>query len=292
MIIIDEKYEILNEKYRGRKPKFGLIKDNKKYIFKYGVVNYEIYAELIAEQLGLQAGIEMAHYEYANYNGILGVITDNFIKDDDLLLSSDTLKQYVIEIYKENNIQCDLKDESIENLYKSILIYDSKIDEENLIFELMKRWVFYGLILESDKNETNLAFLKNSNGIKLSPDFDNSSMCQLNKNIKSFVDGLRRGVDIFNYTDSVNNQFHLKSSTKDMNFLQEFEVFADDYPAICNRILMSFNKIDVDLALTNVEAINDITIPYEVSFWVRKVIGTRLEDLNRIYTNVQNKKTL
>ncbi|MBR4619189.1 MAG: hypothetical protein IKO49_07785 [Bacilli bacterium] len=44
-------------------------------IFKYGAINYEIYAELIAEEIGCQMGIDMAHYNVAKYDGIIGVLT-------------------------------------------------------------------------------------------------------------------------------------------------------------------------------------------------------------------------
>ena len=53
--------------------KFKDIKDGKIYIYKYGAINNEIYAELIAEQLGLQIGINMAHYELASYKDTIGV---------------------------------------------------------------------------------------------------------------------------------------------------------------------------------------------------------------------------
>ena len=85
MVEIDESYQILPDKLRGRKPKFKLQKDNKQYIYKYGSVNDEIWAELIAEQLGLQAGITMAHYRLAKWKDTIGVITDYFVGKEDLL---------------------------------------------------------------------------------------------------------------------------------------------------------------------------------------------------------------
>ena len=53
MIKIDESFTLLNDVLRGRKPKFKLIKDGATYIYKYGAINNEIWAELISEQLGL-----------------------------------------------------------------------------------------------------------------------------------------------------------------------------------------------------------------------------------------------
>lgn len=289
MINIDDSYEILDEKYRGRKPKIGLKKDGKKYIFKYGVVNYESYAELIAEQLGIQAGIEMAHYEAAVMLGKLGVITTNFLKSEDLIMTSDKLREYIQILFNENNINYDVKDSSILNIIEAAWTYDGNINVEILSNELMKRWVFYGLILESDKNSTNISFIKTPEGLKLSPDYDNSSMCQLNKNINNMIPMLYRGYDIYSFTDGVNNQLHLSKKTENLSFLEEFKVFAEKYSDVCMQILESFDAIDVDKAIETVEMINKIDVPYEVKFWVNKVINTRLADLKAIYKNVSKK---
>lgn len=202
MIIIDESYTILNDTLRGRKPKFKLDKDGKKYIYKYGSVNNEIWAELIAEQLGKQAGIKMAHYEIARYKNTTGVITDYFLKPLELIISSDKLKEATQAIFDENSIDIDLKDNTITNIVQAATIYDHTVNAEELALELMKRWVFYGLIMETDKNETNIAFIKGEGGISLSPDFDNSSMAGLNDNIQSSIDSIRRGCSIYNYTDN------------------------------------------------------------------------------------------
>ena len=99
---IDESYTILDGQLRGRKPKFKVVKDGQVYIFKYGAINNEIYAELIAEQLGLQVGINMAHYELASYGNTIGLLTPSFLKPGQLIISSDYLKENMQRIYGEN----------------------------------------------------------------------------------------------------------------------------------------------------------------------------------------------
>lgn len=69
MIIIDDSYLELPKYRRGRKSKKTFVKKDKEYIFKYDLTNFEVYAELIAEQIGKQMGIDMAHYLLAEYNG-------------------------------------------------------------------------------------------------------------------------------------------------------------------------------------------------------------------------------
>ena len=85
MINIDNSYSILNDNLRGRKPKFKVEKNGKIYIYKYGSVNSEIWAELIAEQLGLQAGIgslrtcRMSRHNRSTYTYIFKTIRINYV---------------------------------------------------------------------------------------------------------------------------------------------------------------------------------------------------------------------
>lgn len=288
MIEIDKTYIILNEKYNGRKPKYGLIKDGKKYIFKYGHMNNEIYAELIAEQLGKQLKINMAHYMYAKHNGEYGVLTDNFIQNNELIISSDDLRENASRIYRGNQLQFDKDDISITGIVQAAYALDMNIKTDKLINELMKRWVFYGLILESDKNETNISFLNSPKGLKLSPDYDNSSMCQLHKNIDTLVNQLKYS-NIYSITDEVGQQVHLSKDTIASSFLDEYRIFCEKYPLQCINILELIKNVDVDKAIKIVEKNNEIEIPYLIKFWINKVIETRKSDLNIIYNSSKNK---
>lgn len=282
MINIDETYTIFDDKLRGRKPKFKLQKNNQMYIYKYGSVNNEIWAELIAEQLGLQAGIEMAHYQLATYKDTIGVITNYFLKSTELIISSDKLKEATQLILAENNINTNLRENTILNIVQAASIYDNEIDTEELTTELMKRWVFYGIIMESDKNATNLGFIKGENGISLTPDYDNSSMAGLNKNIQNNIDSLRRGQTIYHYTDNIKN--HLQITEKDTGyFIGDFKNFVEKYPIIAQKCMESFNNINVEEAMENVEIINDTQIPWNIKYWVNKAVNSRLNDMRNIY---------
>lgn len=290
MIEINNDYKILNERYRGRKPKYGLEKDGKKYIFKYGALNNEIYAELIAEQLGIQMGIDMAHYMIANHNGITGILTENFIRSGEMIISSDRLREIANEILIENNMECDINDNSITSIVESAWTYDSRVKTDELTDELLKRWIFAGVILESDKNDTNISFIKSIDGLRLSPDYDNSSMCQLNKNISLMIEDLRHGLDVYSITDFIGNKLHLSKLTKHMNFLDEFREFCIKYPYHCSNNMHLLNNLDIDSAISIVEKINDINIPYQIQFWIRKLIESRLNDMKLIQEQTNNYK--
>ncbi|MBQ3510961.1 MAG: HipA domain-containing protein [Bacilli bacterium] len=282
MITIDNSYTILPDKLRGRKPKFKLKKDGKTYIYKYGSLNNEIWAELIAEQLGKQADIEMAHYEVAEYKGTIGVLTDYFLDSTELIISSDNLKANIQNIYDENNININLKENTISNLVLAASMYDDRVDPKQLMLELMQRWCFYGLIMESDKNETNIGFIKGLKPLRLTPDYDNSSMAALDNNIQNFISSLMQGQNFYGITDGFKSNLKInKDDTED--FFIDFANFCQKYPSQAKYCITKLNNINVDEAFEKVEKINQVSIPWEVQFWVSKTITSRLEDMNNIY---------
>lgn len=291
VIIIDDSFrKIEGAKLKGRKPKYKFTKNGMLSIFKFGANNYEIYAELIAEELGNQMGIDMAHYELAIYNGIRGVLTPLFLNDkEELIISTYSLNDAAQKICEENSINVKLKSNTIPNIVQSACIYDSRLDSEALTYELMKRWVFYGLIMESDKNSTNISFIKNNNKtLRLSPDYDNSTMARMNENIGDFVEGMRH-IPIYNYTDQIKCVLKIYENESD-NFLPSFKTFCEKYYSHCEKIMHSLNNIDVDAAIESVEYINEIEVPWVVKYWLNKAINTRKYDMKNIYDS--NKKLI
>ena len=285
MKVIDSTYEEVECKLKGRCPKKKLVKDGSSYIFKYGSTNFQIYAELIAEQIGKQMGITMAHYDMANKDGIYGVLTPNFLKPCEMIISSLALRKSIDEICDENDISLDLSENVVTNIVTSAYVYDKTIDTKKITYELMKRWVFYGLIMESDKNNTNISFIKAPNGkLRLSPDYDNSTMARLNENIYDFLSGLNSGVSIYNYTDSIKQELKIHKDDPD-SFLESFGTFASKYESSCEKIIKCLKNVDVEKAIEIVEKDNEIKIPHFINFWVLKVIEARKEDILLIYKN-------
>lgn len=295
MIEIDSSFMRIDDaKLRGRKPKYKFKKGGQSAIFKYGAINYEIYAELIAEEIGAQMGIEMAHYNYAVYNGIKGVLTPVFLKEkyDELIVSSYSLNDSAQKICEENSIYADLKGNTISNIVQAACIYDERIDSEELTFELMKRWVFYGLIMESDKNNTNISFIKGNHlPLRLSPDYDNSTMARMNEDINGFIESMRFGHQIYNYTDGVKCSLKLYDDSSD-EFLPNFGEFVKKYPVYSKKIMTNVELVDVALAIELVEYSNQIEVPWNVKYWLEKAIESRKNDMISIYNNVIASKSL
>ena len=291
MIIIDNSYKKLDDKLRGRKPKVKLEKDGIKYIFKWGAINYEIWSELISEQIGKQLGIDMAHYELATCCGTYGVLTPSFLKDDEIIISSDNLKASASLILGENGlVNNSLQENTFANLIKSIQLFKSQNkDFMDIDDKIINRCFFYMLIMESDKNATNISFIKGKDGIRLAPDYDNASMVRLNENINDFIEDMKKcGRDVRDYTDNIKGSFYLADGCEGV-FINDFTIFCNQFPKYTKRNLELFSELDLDKAFDEVERINEVEIPWEVKFWVRKVINTRIDDMNSIYKELHSK---
>ena len=145
--------------------------------------------------------------------------------------------------------------------------------------------------MESDKNETNIGFIKGVDGFSLTPDYDNSSMAALNKNVSNILESLRHGYSIYSLTDSIKSSFKISESDTGY-FLQDFENFVKKYPAECAYCIACLSRIDVDAAFDRVEQINGIEIPWEIKYWVSKLINTRLQDMQSIYERSRNSQQM
>ena len=84
----------------GKKLKYKIEIDGELYIIKQNAMNYEIYAELIAEKLGKQVGIEMAHYNICEFNNKIGLITPVFLnkENEELIISVKALLEHAKDL--------------------------------------------------------------------------------------------------------------------------------------------------------------------------------------------------
>ena len=275
----------------GKKLKYKIEIDGELYIIKQNAMNYEIYAELIAEKLGKQVGIEMAHYNICEFNNKIGLITPVFLnkENEELIISVKALLEHAKDLCIENNIKFDLRENTVENILKAASLFDKRVNIKKLADELVRRWIFYGMIMESDKNDTNLSFIKDKQtSIRISPDYDNSTMARLNENIDELLNDLRRGTDIFSITDRTKTALKIKSNPSD-EFMTNYRSFIEEFGIYYGRIIEEFISLDVDRAIAEVEIENDIEIPHNVKFWLRKAINTRKDDMfNILNTKLEN----
>ena len=289
--------KILNDFIIGIKEKIWLERDNKKYLFKCGASNYEIYAELISSELAHQCGFPTAEYDIATVNGKTGVVTPSFLNMGDIIISGEKYLKDADEIALQNNFPYHFKENSIKNIYEAVLMIDGKTDNVNkILFDLLQLWCFDIVILESDRNKTNWSIIRNREGnARLAPIYDCSTMARMNTDIVSVVGNLRSENQIYNIIDSI--QYSLKiNDEKDCNFYRDLEYLCQRFPNEISLILESIKKINVDKAIEKVEdKINEgmeekvFLIPHVIKIWLSKAIGIRKNEMIAVYNRVMNK---
>lgn len=148
--------------------------DGKKYYFKPINDKNEMYNELIAEELSKDYGIKCAHYDIANYKGLKGVISEDFIKDNKYVAMSSIVSKY----YKENK-----NENSHNNLMDIWSAFDYRYKDENisnkLMEELVNVFIFDILIANSDRHLNNYGVLENEKEVNIAPIFDNSYLLSI-----------------------------------------------------------------------------------------------------------------
>lgn len=290
-VLLDD-FKVIDNNIIGRKEKTWLLKDGKKYLFKCGASNYEIYAELIASELAKQCGFETAEYDLAVHNGKTGVVTPSFLKFGDIIISGDKYLSNAQDIAIQNNINLRFENNSIENIMNAVAFQDPNSDISELMLALMKIFCFDIAILECDRNKTNWSIIRDKNGeIRMAPIYDCSTMARMNTDIESLVNSLKSPGQIYNITDEI--QFDLKiTNDSNENFFDEFSKLCDMFLEHVQIVMEGIEKIDTDLAIESVEQkINTdlkqdkFEIPYVVKIWLRKSIMSRKQDLINIYNN-------
>lgn len=295
-IILDDYKQLDNAFTRGRKQKIWLEKNGVKYLFKYGASNYEIWAELLTTVLAKQCDFEVAEYELATYKGNVGVVTKDFKKEGELIISGDRFIKSIQEILEENNINHDIKGNSIENIMFAIGTYNLQQPTPDLFQQILNIWAFDGLVLESDRNSTNWSVLKQNNSLRFAPIYDCSTMAMLNNDISYYISSARLESDFLKITDQVQCALKLYNSSEG-NFLKDFDLLCQKYPEQSEEIIEAIKKIDVQLAIDSIERkINcngaDEHLDWKVQYWITKVIELRRRDMISIFTKYNKPKAI
>ena len=294
-IILDD-WDILNDYIIGRKEKIWLEKDKKKYLFKCGASNYEILAEMIASELAKQCGFPTAEYDFATINNKTGVVTPSFLKMGDIIISGEKYLKDADEIAIQNNFPYNFKDNSVKNIYESILMLDGKTDNiDAILTEILQLWCFDLVIMESDRNKTNWSIIRNGTGnARLAPIYDCSTMSRMNTDIDGLVKNLRSPNQIYNIIDSIQYSLLIHDNT-DCNFYRDFEYLCKSFPDKITTIIEKIKKINVDEAIETIEQrINEgkenkvFQVPNSVRWWLSTTIDLRRKDMINIYNKVMD----
>lgn len=125
--VLKEKYnynftfldDLKNQPFGNVEPngKFALVwitVDGEKYLFKkFNNPKYDIWGELLSQKIAQFMGIECAEYRAASLGGTQGLLTKNFLKENERLklgseILSDFFKNYPWNKYEDNILMDDM----------------------------------------------------------------------------------------------------------------------------------------------------------------------------------------
>lgn len=207
----------------GSKPKFWFKLFSQRYLYKIQHdKTYESYGEIIGEELAKLYGLPSAHYELASFDldseifkGSQGVITQDFLDDDDILIPMSEIMVYVITNYESsefnifneepfqdlyaikglNEGQYKKKLNNLEDIWSIIDFYINHHPRFNTFNEQRKTqliqtimnnlvdiFIFDLLTLQGDRHPANFSFIfnKEKKEFKVAPLYDNSNIFRLN----------------------------------------------------------------------------------------------------------------
>lgn len=240
---------------QGTKTKYWLYLDNRRHLFKIGRANTgENWAEKVACELCKLLGLPHAHYEFAEWKGIKGVVSETIVPPDGRLVMGNEL---LAEIYRAYPKQQNYKVQ--DHTLGRIVALLSKPD-----ILLPRAWqppgdgignavdVFLGYLLldawiaNQDRHHENWGVIHNGD-IYLSPTYDHAASMGQNERDNKRQDILTtkdRQRDMSRYIEKARSAIYLKKSEpKPLLTVQAFAQLASARPAAAAVWLQRLNAI-------------------------------------------------
>ncbi len=168
--------------------------NHEKYLFKpLQEADYNVWGELLSEEIAKILDIPCAEYRVASLNNQKGVISKNFLKNEDILLiGSEIYQNFFNEIHygknNDNSFSSILPNDSsrkkyifryLNNLHltTSILENNHNINIKDTVKikkSLTKMLLFDLITLQYDRHPNNWGIIQSENNFSLSPLYDNS----------------------------------------------------------------------------------------------------------------------
>ena len=233
--------------------------DSEKYFFKFTSIK-GLFNELIGNVIASSFGINHVNYQNVEYNGFLGVISLDFINENEYVSANSILRRFDLENY--NNL--DIFTSCVKDMYNVDLTDD-----------VVKLFLFDILIANSDRHSENYGVLVSGDDVKLSPVFDNAEMLSESAIYEWYYSlGLNKE-DCFYNNDKIESHILYR-------FLQMYTQYEEFFLSKVDII----NNNNILKILERVEDESKLIIPSDI----RKKIITDFEDNNRIINKVISKR--
>lgn len=262
----------------GTRQKFWLINplDKQRYLFKIPKENTgEAWAEVIASKIGQLMGLKTMKADLAVYNGILGILSENFVHDDkefyeggDLFFTiAEDFDRYSLKYYDFPNIIKVLSEFSLERNFIQIPIFDA-------------------LIANQDRHCDNWGIIVYRAGYQLAPIYDNGAslgyQLQEERILKMFQDQRM-------FTAFTNRSYSLIGlpDKKKPKYRELLNFIYQLYPQETKEMVERISQINEKQILVILSEISEEAMSKVYKEWVLKLLQYRREWLINWYTEVK-----
>lgn len=225
-------------------------------VYKPELKKLRIVNELIVQKLAKQIGVPCATYEPASFYDDMGLVTYNFLKENQTLIP---LADFLIPNADYDNNLVDIADACA---FYQMLGYDIK--KEEIILDMYKDMVLDALTLQTDRNNYNINLLKDNNDYSMSVSilFDNEFAYA----IDTVSDLVKKGRDINSISileildeysvsaKTLNVQDEMFKPRRYQKNVQNLVNLAKSNPQMLNFLKNALKNLSISKAIERVEA--------------------------------------
>lgn len=256
------------------------------------VVPYEVYSALVGAEIAKQLGIPTAEYDLAKYRGKYGVITYNFLKSNESLITGYELLGFVNEIDKSKlkKIERTYFDEKhiFGNILESLKLY---LGDDAKAEKIFNEWIlniympdFLGT--ELDRHPKNWGLKYDGKNYSLAPRFDSDSIANAYlgpEKVSEYLYLVKKigEADAIEFFFS-NTKLSVFYEDKLRPMKEDFELFCRDNPLMARMSFEIIGKLDMVEVFKNVEKKIKTKLPIEYKNWVGLVTNYQIKFIKEI----------
>lgn len=281
---------------QGKRKKFWFNEGN--YMFKFQKKgSLESYAEIFIYKLAKLVNIPCAEYFLKSYDNNLGVVTINFILDNEKFLTG---ADFMIDIDQnitgldDINIDKMMKKNNVKDIIQLLKMYMKQNGIYNynklksLKQSIYKIYVFDLLTLQTDRNPFNWGILLNleTKNIEFAPIYDNSNIANLNT--PKFIKEINEGKTEFAIKKLINSFSPLLSFDKTDKALKLVE---NEINNNYSQFLSMFKVIKKNYLKVLMEIKENLGDKYNENFdfIIKKVFSSYFQIIDNLIMEVTNK---
>lgn len=239
-----------------------------KYYFKIIYSVKDIYNELISEEIAKDFNIPCVHYDLADYNGMIGVICENFMKNNDTYIPMSRILDDTFSNLNNTSYHNNLTDiwTAIDKRYKN-----QKITEK-IVNQVVNVFIYDILIANIDRHSDNFGIIENGENVSLTPLFDNEKILS---ELSLLYGGYSLGVD-----EEDHKFFEIDLEPEEKYLMKFLNVSSNEYKELLKSKLWIIDEDNIERIFERIEDRIKRKIEPIIKSRIKVGFATQLENIN------------